>query len=248
MTDERTRRVMQANGSKDTQPELALRRELHTRGLRYRVNRRIVVDGFACRPDVVFPRQHVAVFVDGCFWHACPTHYSPPKTNVDFWAEKVDRNLLRDRRTDFALEEAGWAVVRVWEHEGVHPAADRVERAVRWTPGGGCRYHHRTSCAGSCYEYACCAGHPVNSDDADVWTRPMFEVLDEETTAVFNSLVAKARTGAVCLDCLVTWRGAARCWSCGRPPLPAKGPKGRGLRNAMVAAIARAAGMPQWAL
>lgn len=113
---------------RDTSPELALRRELHSRGLRYRVHlrfesRRVV--------DIAFIRPKVAVFVDGCFWHRCQTHKNYPSTNSDFWRLKLDSNVERDRDTDRRLREAGWVVIRVWEHEDPVEAADRIEETVR---------------------------------------------------------------------------------------------------------------------
>jgi len=83
------------------------------------------------RADVVFGPARVAVFVDGCFWHGCPSHASWPKNNADFWREKIETNQRRDRDTDRRLAEAGWVVVRVWEHEDLEAAADRVERILR---------------------------------------------------------------------------------------------------------------------
>jgi DNA mismatch endonuclease (patch repair protein) len=82
------------------------------------------------RPDVVFTGARVAVFVDGCFWHRCPIHGSDPKANSDYWAPKLRRNVVRDRRVDQALEAAGWRVVRVWEHEAVDGAAARIASTV----------------------------------------------------------------------------------------------------------------------
>jgi len=83
------------------------------------------------RADIVFSRVHVAVFVDGCFWHGCPDHMTWPKANAEWWRAKIEANIARDRRTDEQLEEAGWTVVRVWAHEPIDAAADRVELAVR---------------------------------------------------------------------------------------------------------------------
>jgi DNA mismatch endonuclease (patch repair protein) len=89
-----------------------------------------------CRADVVFARARVAVFVDGCFWHRCPQHGTRPRTHSDYWQAKLDRNVARDRRNDDALTDAGWAVVRIWEHEDADAAADRVQTIVdRATPG-----------------------------------------------------------------------------------------------------------------
>ncbi|MCY4622412.1 MAG: very short patch repair endonuclease [bacterium] len=116
--------------NRHTEPELALRRELHRRGLRYRVD--LPLPGIGrTRPDIVFTRIRVAVFVDGCFWHCCPDHQSHPKTNAEWWREKLGTNVKRDRRIDEALTAAGWEVIRVWEHEDVTAAADHVETAVR---------------------------------------------------------------------------------------------------------------------
>jgi DNA mismatch endonuclease (patch repair protein) len=122
---------MQANRSADTLPELRLRRALHARSLRFRKGLRLVLPEASLRPDIVFTRARVAVFVDGCFWHRCPEHGEEPKANREFWAAKFERNVQRDRRTDAALLAAGWVVVRVWEHEEVEVAADRVAVQVR---------------------------------------------------------------------------------------------------------------------
>ena len=116
--------------TRDTVPEMALRRELHRRGLRYRVDT-APVTGVRRRADLVFTRRRVAVFVDGCFWHRCPNHGTAPRHNADWWAAKLDRTVARDRDTDQRLADAGWQVVRVWEHEPAATAADRVEAAVR---------------------------------------------------------------------------------------------------------------------
>jgi DNA mismatch endonuclease (patch repair protein) len=120
---------MQANRRRDTGPELALRRELHRRGLRFRVDQPPVAV-VRCRADIVFTRPRVAVFVDGCFWHSCPEHGNLPKANREWWRAKLDVNVARDRRNEQALVEAGWSVVRVWEHEQVDVAADKVCEAI----------------------------------------------------------------------------------------------------------------------
>jgi DNA mismatch endonuclease (patch repair protein) len=111
-----TRAVMQANRSKNTVPELALRRELHRMGLRYRIDAR-PIPALPRRADIVFRGSKVAVFVDGRFWHRCPEHGTLPKSNVAFWETKLTRNVERDRESDEALILAGWLVVRVWEHD-----------------------------------------------------------------------------------------------------------------------------------
>lgn len=120
---------MQANRRRDTGPELALRRELHRRGLRFRVDQR-PLQGLRSKADIVFRSRRIAVFVDGCFWHACPEHGNLPKANRDWWRVKLDVNVARDRRNERALTEAGWRVIRVWEHEPIDIAADRIRAAV----------------------------------------------------------------------------------------------------------------------
>ena len=116
--------------NRHTAPELAIRRVLHRRGLRYRTDMPVLDIG-RTRPDIVFTRVQVAVFVDGCFWHRCPDHASFPKANADWWREKLDTNVRRDRAIDEALAEAGWLVIRIWEHEDPTEAADRIESIVR---------------------------------------------------------------------------------------------------------------------
>ena len=116
----------------DTEPEMALRRDIHRRGLRYLVDAALPVIGLGRRrADLLFTRRRVAVFVDGCFWHACPQHATWPKSNDTWWATKLRGNVRRDRDTDARLAEAGWLSLRVWEHEDAVAAADRVELAVR---------------------------------------------------------------------------------------------------------------------
>lgn len=82
------------------------------------------------RPDLVFPRRRVAVFVDGCFWHVCPEHGREPTRNEWYWTPKLRRNVERDRAADAALEAAGWRVIRIWEHVPVEEAAAVVERGL----------------------------------------------------------------------------------------------------------------------
>ncbi|MBC2641478.1 MULTISPECIES: very short patch repair endonuclease [unclassified Rhodococcus (in: high G+C Gram-positive bacteria)] len=128
-TDPATSARMRAQRRRDTAPELALRRELHRRGIRYFVDR-APMKGVRRRADLVFPRRKVAVYVDGCFWHSCPQHATFPKNNAQWWAEKLAGNVTRDRDTDTRLTDAGWTVVRIWEHENPVAAADRVERVL----------------------------------------------------------------------------------------------------------------------
>ncbi|AZI59946.1 very short patch repair endonuclease [Rhodococcus sp. D-46] len=128
-TDPATSARMSAQRRRDTKPEIALRRELHRRGLRYFVDR-APVKGVRRRADLVFPRRKVAVFVDGCFWHSCPQHATFPKNNAQWWTDKLAANVVRDRDTDARLAEQGWTVIRVWEHEDPLVAAERVQKAL----------------------------------------------------------------------------------------------------------------------
>lgn len=124
------RRNMQANRRRDTHPELALRRLLHAAGYRYRCDLRVVANSANARPDIVFTRAKVAVFVDGCFWHSCPKHGSTPKSNADYWGPKLARNRARDLADNQALEAAGWRVLRIWEHTAPEDALRAVLEAV----------------------------------------------------------------------------------------------------------------------
>jgi DNA mismatch endonuclease (patch repair protein) len=128
-TSARTRKTMQSTRARDTKPELALRSELHRRGRRFRVCARPVRE-VRRTADIVFTKQCLAVFLDGCFWHGCPDHYVAPKQNSEFWSDKVTTNRLRDRATDAVLTEHGWFVLRIWEHVPLAEAADAVEAAL----------------------------------------------------------------------------------------------------------------------
>nr|WP_281167684.1 very short patch repair endonuclease [Actinomycetospora chiangmaiensis] len=125
------RRRMQRQPTRDTGPELALRRVLHAIGLRYRVDVS-PIKSLRRRADIVFGPSRVAVFVDGCFWHGCPVHgRRRTHANSEYWTSKIASNVKRDRDTDNQLESAGWVVIRVWEHESASEAALVVEAAVK---------------------------------------------------------------------------------------------------------------------
>ena len=121
---------MRRNPRRDTAPEVAVRSELHRRGLRFRKDLPLRVPHRVVRPDVVFTRARLAVFVDGCFWHACPIHGTQPSRNRAYWGPKLARNVERDRKVDAALDAAGWRVLRAWEHEDPDEVADRVHAAL----------------------------------------------------------------------------------------------------------------------
>ncbi|MGC4154456.1 MAG: very short patch repair endonuclease [Propionicimonas sp.] len=128
-TNPQTRRAMQGNRSRDTAPELAVRRLVHAMGMRYLVNAR-PVPNIRRTADLVFRGPRVAVFIDGCYWHGCPLHYRQPATHVDFWRDKVTQNQARDADTDTVLRAAGWRVLRFWEHDAPETVAEAIRAAI----------------------------------------------------------------------------------------------------------------------
>lgn len=124
------RKVMQGNKARDTTPELAVRRRLHAAGLRYRVAY-LPESSLRRTADIVFTRQRVAVFIDGCYWHACPEHRTIAQANANYCSTKLERNVARDAHTTAQLQEAGWCVLRFWEHEDPGDVAAKVTAAVR---------------------------------------------------------------------------------------------------------------------
>lgn len=129
-TSEATRRSMKGNRGRDTGPEMAVRRIVHSRGLRYRVDARPIA-ALNRRADLVFTRVKVAVFIDGCFWHGCPDHHTVAKANANYWAQKVAKNRERDLETCERLREEGWLVLRFWEHQTASDVAEAIICAVR---------------------------------------------------------------------------------------------------------------------
>lgn len=129
-TSPATRKSMQSNRSRDTKPELALRKQLHALGLRFRVCAR-PIPGVRRTADVVFRSALVAVEVRGCFWHGCPEHYRAPSANSGYWSEKVQRNQRRDAENEQRLRDEGWLLVTVWEHEDPIEAGRRIADIVR---------------------------------------------------------------------------------------------------------------------
>jgi DNA mismatch endonuclease (patch repair protein) len=128
-TSSAVRRVMQGNKSRDTKPEIAVRCAVHAMGMRYRVAARPLA-GVRRTADLVFRRERVAVFVDGCFWHGCPAHHAPPKTNAGYWANKIEGNRIRDLHTTALLDAAGWTVLRFWSHEQPLAVAAQIAEVI----------------------------------------------------------------------------------------------------------------------
>jgi len=127
--------VMRANRGTDTTAERAIRSLLHARGFRFRKHLPIQAGMIRVRPDLVFTRQRLAVFVDGCFWHGCPDHGNVPRTNIAYWKWKLDRNRARDSAVDEALAAAGWVVLRIWEHVPAVEGATAIEAKLRRSRG-----------------------------------------------------------------------------------------------------------------
>lgn len=121
---------MQANRRRDTAAELAVRQRLFATGLRYRVDYRVSATVRA-RADIVFPALRIAVFIDGCFWHCCPEHGVMPQRNAEYWTQKLEGNVARDRVTDDVLRSEGWLVRRFWEHEPADAVALKIIEDVR---------------------------------------------------------------------------------------------------------------------
>ncbi|MGC5661569.1 very short patch repair endonuclease [Micromonospora sp. WMMD723] len=122
---------MRSNRSRDTGPEIRLRRALHARGHRYRVGMTVTVGSRRVRPDIVYTRRKIAVFVDGCFWHRCPQHGRAPSDPTGYWAAKFQRNVERDIAVTHALNSAGWQVLRIWEHVPLEESVAIVDAAFQ---------------------------------------------------------------------------------------------------------------------
>lgn len=127
--DPATSRRMKRVRRSDTDAELAIRRALHSQGLRFRVNLRVASQP-QVTPDIVFTKQRIAVFVDGCFWHSCQVHGSIPRNNHAWWAKKLRDVVERDHKQTVRLLVEGWTVVRIWEHEDATDVASRIRRVV----------------------------------------------------------------------------------------------------------------------
>ncbi len=132
-TSEAVARRFRGQPRRDTAHELAVRRRLHARGVRYRVDVR-PCRGTRARGDIVWKGRRLVVFLDGCFWHACPTCGHLPRANREWWAAKLAGNVARDRRADAVLRDEGWRVLRFWEHEDPDAVADAICAALGRPP------------------------------------------------------------------------------------------------------------------
>lgn len=124
LTPEQRKKNMSRIHGKNTSPELKLRKLLWKSGLRgYRIYYNLLG-----KPDIVFTKQKLVIFVDGCFWHKCPVCFRPPATNEEFWNEKLQKNVERDLRVNKKLQNDGWTVLRIWEHEVKKTPDDVVDK------------------------------------------------------------------------------------------------------------------------
>jgi DNA mismatch endonuclease, patch repair protein len=121
---------MRRNLKTESKPERRIRSVLHRQGFRFRKHHPIRTPERLVKPDIVFTRARLAIFVDGCFWHCCPVHGNEPRANTDYWGPKLKRNVDRDRAVDRALTEAGWIVLRAWEHEDPDAVVTRIRGAL----------------------------------------------------------------------------------------------------------------------
>lgn len=130
-SNEAARATMRANKRVDSQPERRLRSALHAKGFRYRKDILLRVGAMKVHVDIVFPRQHLAIFMDGCFWHGCPQHSLMPKANVGYWQPKLEANKRRDLLVNEALIQEGWTVLRLWEHVALEEAVGHIAEHLR---------------------------------------------------------------------------------------------------------------------
>lgn len=124
--DPRTRsKIMSRVRAKDTKLEKLVRSEMWRRGYRYRKN----FGALPGKPDMVFSRMNTVIFIDSCFWHGCPKHLRMPKSNVDYWKNKIKRNKERDNATNREYKNSGWQVIRIWEHD-INTSFERTIRKL----------------------------------------------------------------------------------------------------------------------
>ncbi|MCY7858140.1 very short patch repair endonuclease [Bacillus haynesii] len=121
--------TMRAVKSKGSKIELMVRKELWKRGLRFRVNTKTLFG----KPDISIKKLKLVIFIDSCFWHGCPYHARMPKSNVDFWRNKIERNIERDKEVTNHYKKRGWSIIRVWEHslkDDFKGTVDRIHKEI----------------------------------------------------------------------------------------------------------------------
>jgi len=113
LTPEQRKLNMSCIRAKNTGPEVKLRKLLYAEGVRgYRIHYKL-----PGKPDIVFTKKRIAIFIDGCFWHKCPDCFQEPETRKEFWMKKIQSNIDRDKRVNEQLKNDAWTIVRIWEHE-----------------------------------------------------------------------------------------------------------------------------------
>lgn len=122
-------RIMSKIKGKDTKPEIKLRKSLFSDGYRYRTNKWFLIEGCRFKPDMTFPSKKAVIFIDGCFWHKCPSCFKRPMSNKKYWDKKIKDNIDRDKRQNRLLRKNGWLVIRVWEHE-VNNDLKKVKKVI----------------------------------------------------------------------------------------------------------------------
>lgn len=123
--------IMRANKRVNTKPEVLVRSSLHKMGLRFRKDYPIKIANRLLRPDIVFTKQKIAIFIDGCFWHFCPIHGHIPKSNIHYWEPKLNKNAARDKSDTILLCSAGWQVLRLWEHTSLINATEIIVSFIK---------------------------------------------------------------------------------------------------------------------
>lgn len=127
LTPEQRKLNMSNIKGKDTSPEIVIRRLLYSKGIRgYRIHYPLIG-----KPDIVFIRKRLVIFIDGCFWHKCPDCFITPKTRTEFWLEKINKNVARDSKINEKLTADGWNVLRFWEHE-VRKNPEKIIEMIRY--------------------------------------------------------------------------------------------------------------------
>jgi DNA mismatch endonuclease (patch repair protein) len=128
LTEIQRRKNMQAIRSTNTKMEQFIAKELWNRGYRFRKN----VKNLTGKPDIAIKKYKVAIFLDSCFWHGCELHCIYPKSNTEYWAEKILKNIQHDRKINDYYSNKGWHLLRIWEHEVKSDRFQVIEKIARF--------------------------------------------------------------------------------------------------------------------